>query len=176
MKKTLCTTVLPASKRWLSLFLILLFCPLLNAQDHPGLLFHITKSSNRNIVCYDVSLDQSGTLVKGKPIHAYWINNEDKPGTTEELNLIQWKLAYGYKVIDNLGSSAEVTLRAYSKRSVSIIKKEGIWVAMTTIDSQEARLKEIHVHSKPGNSMNVEYIVLKGITAQGKMVEEKILR
>lgn len=159
----------------MAVLLALLFCPLLKAQDHPDRLFHISKSSNRNIICYDASFDQAGTLDKSKPVHVYWHNNEDRPGAEDELNLIQWKMAYGYKVNKHEGSSAVVSLKAYNKRSVTVCKEGGKWVALVSINGQEAQLKEIHVHTKPGNTTSVEYIILKG-TVQGRNVEEKILK
>ena len=48
-------------------------------------LFHISRSVNRNLVCYDAHLTDNGQLVTDEPINVYWVNREERPqprGTT----------------------------------------------------------------------------------------------
>ena len=36
-------------------------------------LFHIARSVNRNLVCYDAHLTDNGQLVTDEPINVYWV-------------------------------------------------------------------------------------------------------
>ena len=45
----------------------------------PQRLFHISRSINRNLVCYDVNL-VGGKLDKEKPLSVYWVNREERMG------------------------------------------------------------------------------------------------
>lgn len=157
--------------------ILLLFLLMVNisvyAEIHPNKLFHISKSSNRNIVCYEAIL-KGNALNITDPVHPFWINNEDKKGEETELNLIQKKMAYGYKAIKSTATEAEITLKAYNKRSIKIRQQGGKWRAYIVINGKESLLNEIYVKSKEGNSMIVEYIILKG-SLNGASVQEKVV-
>ena len=55
-------------------------------------LFYITRSLNKNLVCYDYRLTD-GRLDKKDPIHVYWVNREEKVGQKEDINFFQRKMA-----------------------------------------------------------------------------------
>ena len=64
------------------LFLLLLPLCALHADNHTGntyptaeRLFHIARSANRNLVCYDVNLVH-GRVDAKSPIKVYWVNRE----------------------------------------------------------------------------------------------------
>lgn len=138
-------------------------------------LFHISRSVNRNWVCYDVNL-KGGALDKANPIHVFWHNNTDRPGHENELSLIQRKLAYGYKIISVGNNEATVRLTAYKKRDIRVCRNNGRWIAQVDINGKPARLTEIQVKTKEGNPLNVLYINLVGVTLKGGAnVVEKIL-
>lgn len=44
-----------------------------------GRLFHIARSVNKNLVCYDVNL-RDGKLDTHDPLNVYWVNREKHPG------------------------------------------------------------------------------------------------
>lgn len=158
-------------KKILFLLLFLVSLPLC-AQQHPNMLFHISKSANRNIICYEAELAGGGLNTKS-PVHVFWHNNEDRPGAEDELNFIQKKFAYGYKTVKSGISEAEITLKAYEKRSIKVRKQGGKWCAFIAINGRESLLKEIYIKSKEGHSTTVEYVILKG-TCNGTAVQEKI--
>ena len=138
-------------------------------------LFHISRSVNRNWVCYDVNL-KGGALDKANPIHVFWHNNTDRPGHENELSLIQRKLAYGYKIISVGNNEATVRLTAYKKRDIRVCRNNGRWIAQVDINGKPARLTEIQVKTKEGNPLNVLYINLVGVTLKGGAnVVERIL-
>ena len=76
-------------------------------------LFHISRSVNRNLVCYDAHLTNNGQLITDEPINVYWVNREERPGEKNGLNYFQRKMAYGYKVVDEGDDYSVVTLSAF---------------------------------------------------------------
>lgn len=135
-------------------------------------LFHIARSLNKNIVCYDVNT-VNGKLDTKNPIHVYWHNNEDKPGVEEELNALQRRLAYGYKVRSTGKNEAHVSLTAYNKRQMRICQQGKTWIAVIKINGQDCRLKELYVKTK--GPMSVEYVELRGTPLTGgKQISERI--
>lgn len=135
-------------------------------------LFHISRSVNKNIVCYDAQL-KNGALDVAQPIHVYWHNNEDRPGAEDELSAVQRKMAYGYKVKASGANEATVTLTAYGKRSIKVCKRSGKWVALITINGKECVLNEIYVKCK--GALSVDYVELRGKSlSDGAKMTEKV--
>lgn len=154
------------------ILLIFLAALTLTANAAGNRLFQITRSLNRNIVCYDLNL-AGGSINTKNPIHVYWENHEAHPGQTSELTLVQRKMAFGYTTKSASANEAVVVLTAYPKRNVRISKQNGKWVATTTINGKECRLTEIYAKAK--NAVTVEYIELRGkATADGSTQKETI--
>lgn len=159
--------------RQVSIFIILLFSTISYAAGDR--MFHISRSVNANLVCYDVRL-KNGHLDASDPVHVYWHNRTDKPGELNELSYIQRKMAYGYKIVNKGVDEVEIKLTAYNKRSLKVCKRNGKWVSLININGKPSFLQEIKVKSKEGNSLAVEYIWLVGVLASdGKtVVKEQI--
>lgn len=139
----------------------------------PERLFHIARSLNRNLVCYDANL-KDGKLDSEEPVKVYWLNRTDRPGHTNGLNFIQRKLAYGYKVVQHDSDSYQIELSAYP-RNITIRKDQGSYQAFVDIQGTPARLVSLYVKTKPNNSMSVEYVELQGYeVSTGKWVTERI--
>ena len=135
-------------------------------------LFHIARSVNRNLVCYDAHL-----TVTDEPINVYWVNREERPGEKNGLNYFQRKMAYGYKVVDKGDDYSVVTLSAYPDRQLTIKKHDGRYICQVKINGQESILRELYVKVSPRNSMSVEYVELRGETLNnGTTVSERIQR
>ena len=127
-------------------------------------LFHIARSTNKNLVCYDVNLK-----------NVYWVNREERPGETNGLSFFQKKMAYGYKLISEGNDYSEVTLTAYAGKKLKICKQDSKYVCMTMIDNQPAILESLYVQTKSGSPLSVDYVELRGIsTSTGAKVSEKI--
>ena len=140
----------------------------------PQRIFHIARSLNRNVVCYDANL-ADGKLNTGKPLNVYWLNREDQKGKTNGLNFIQRKLVYGYKVVRKGEETSTVILSAYAGRELEICRQGTHYVCRTTIDGKAALLKYIYVKVNDRNSLKVDYVELHGETlASGKQVAERI--
>ncbi len=129
----------------------------------PGHLFHIERSKNKNLVCYDVNLTE-GKLDTEKPLTVYWIVRDKEPGVRKELNAIQRQMAYGYKLVSAGDDTAEVNLKAYPERTLSIRKSGGNYICVITIAGQPAILRHLYVKAKEGSSLSVEYVELTGVT------------
>lgn len=159
--------------RLYTLFLTLFLAFIATAANAAGTrLFKVARSLNHNIVCYDVQLAGNGLNTKA-PISVYWINNEKQPGTKKELNAIERRMAYGYKVVSAQATQAQVTLAAYSKRPITVCKQDGKWVALVNINGKECVLTEIYVKTK--SAVSVEYLELRGTQVQdGSAQKEKL--
>lgn len=137
-------------------------------------LFHIARSLNRNLVCYDVHLE-NGTLVTDEPLNIYWLNREDKPGKTNGLSFFQKKMAYGFKLVSEGKDYSEISLTAYPKRVMKICKHNGKYVCMVSINGKKALLSYIYVKAKPSNSLMVEYVELNGTDIiTGEALKERV--
>lgn len=57
-------------------------------------LFHIARSLNKNLVCYDVNLE-NGKLNTKSPLNIYWVNREERVGETNDLAIfnVKWLTA-----------------------------------------------------------------------------------
>jgi len=135
-------------------------------------LFFVSRNLNRNIIVYDVQL-KNGALDINDPIHVYWYNQEHNPVTTNELNFIQRKLAYGYSVVKKGTNEVSVKLKAYGKRDVKICKRDGKWVAQMTINGKECILSEIYAHCPSKTSCDYVEIIGKCIQ-DGTLQKERV--
>lgn len=137
-------------------------------------LFHISRSINKNWVCYDVN-QTNNVLDMKNPIHVYWHNNSDNPGHENELSFFQRKMAFGYNILRKGDNEVEVKLTAYKKRSMTVRRVKGRWMSVITINGRQCQLKEIQVKTKEGNSLHVLYINLIGNALNdGSYQKEKI--
>ncbi len=144
-----------------------------NTYPTPERIFYIGKNSNKNIVCYDANVE-NGKLNPKEPIKVYWVNREETPGKTNGLNYIQRKMAYGYKVVSKGDDTCEITLTAYSGKKLKIEKRGEKYICTTTINNQSATLQSLFVQASSGNPLSVEYVELRGITATGEKVSERV--
>ena len=133
----------------------------------PERLFYITRSLNKNLVCYDYRLTD-GKLDKKDPIHVYWVNREEKVGEKEDINFFQRKMAYGYKQVEKGEDRVVFTLTAYPKKQMTLTGNASKgYQCYVSINGKQAVLRSLFVKTKPGNPMSVEYVELRGVTVDG---------
>ena len=145
-----------------------------NTYPTPARLFHIARSANRNLVCYDVNAPH-GRLDADNPIKVYWVNREEHPGAIGGLSFIQRKLAYGYKVVKSDKDHCDFTLTAYPKRTFTLVPKGKGYVCEVTIDGHRSELQSLYVKAHPRNPLKVEYVELRGKSVDSKeMVKERV--
>jgi len=140
----------------------------------PERLFHIARSLNRNLVCYDINLS-NGQLNPKEPVKVYWVNREKEPGKSNGLSFIEKKMAYGYKVVSMEGQTCTITLTAYPKKELTISREGNRHVCHAKINDRPALLQSLYVKASPNNPLHVEYVELRGITVDtGTAVTEKV--
>lgn len=145
-----------------------------NTYATPERLFHIARSANKNLVCYDVNL-VSGKLDVKKPLNVYWVNREEHPGETNGLSYIQRKMAYGYKLISSSEDASVCSLTAYPDRKLTIAKEKSGYVCYIQINNKKSILKSLYVKASPRNPLSVEYVELRGVTVDSnEAVTERV--
>ena len=130
-------------------------------------LFHIARSANKNLVCYDINL-VSGKMDVKNPLKVYWVNREEHPGETNGLNFIQRKMAYGYKLVSGSQEKCICTLTAYPSRQLTITQRNNQYVCLITINNEQAILQSLYVKASPKNPLSVEYVELRGVSVSTK--------
>lgn len=156
-------------RRLLPLFL---FASMVTLQAAGQRLFHISRSLNSNIVCYDVQLNGKG-LNTANPVKAYWIDSKIPNDVPSDLKYIERKMAYGINVKSCTATDAYVTLTASHKRSIHICQRGGRWVALMTVKGETCYLNEIYVKTK--SVMGVDYVELRGTSvAKGTKLTERV--
>lgn len=139
-------------------------------------LFHIARSVNKNLVCYDVNLVE-GKMDTHEPLKVYWVNREERPGETNGLSFFQRKMAYGYKLVSEGDDASVCTLNAYPERELTISRHEGRYVCLMMIDGKRSILQSLYVKVNPKNPLDVEYVELRGKSVAGNQpVTERIKR
>ena len=138
-------------------------------------LFVIERNMNKNTVCYDAIVLPGGKLDANNPIDAYWIDYATT-GKRSELNFIQRKMAYGFKIEKSAAGSVYVTLSAFAKKKMLVLPDaKGNVKALMKINNIDAQLTKIFVSAKPKAYTSVEYVELFGTDIRtGKQVYEKI--
>lgn len=169
-------------KKWLlSCILLVASVVCMHAMESDGntyptaeRLFYITRSVNKNLVCYDVNL-KDGKLNTHEPLKVYWVNREEHPGETNGLNYIQRKMAYGYKLITEGEDRCECSLTAYPSRKLLIAKRDKAYVCYMMIRGKQAILRSLFVKGSSKNPLSVEYVELRGISVEtNQEVTERI--
>jgi len=147
-------------------------------ETSPNRLFHIERSKNRNLVCYDINLDENGRLHSKQPMEVYWVNREERPGEVKGLSGIERRFAYGYKVTQTGDNTCRVTLSAYPDRELTIGQQEaGHYNCTIEINGETAILQKLYVKAKESNSLTVEYVELTGISqTTGNEVTERVAK
>lgn len=140
-------------------------------------IFHIERSKNKNIVCYDANILVTRKLNQEDPIHAYWINQTDHPGERSDLSFIQNKMAYGYSYSKNADGSIEVSLVPLPARKLTVfVDAKGQVHGKIMISGKASYISKIYVQADPSNSLKVQYVDIFGTEiATGKAITERIL-
>ncbi|MCC8144208.1 MAG: DUF4833 domain-containing protein [Tannerellaceae bacterium] len=163
-----------------TLWIVLLACPLFaqeKGETSANRLFHIERSKNRNLVCYDINLRADGLLNLKQPLEVYWVNREERPGEVKGLSGMERRFAYGYKVTQTGDNTCKVTLSAYPGRELTIYREGDNYLCTIEIDGQQAILQKLYVKAKESNSLMVEYVELTGISrTTGQQVTERVAK
>jgi uncharacterized protein DUF4833 len=139
-------------------------------------LFVLARSSNANVVHYDVRLT-NGRLDLDEPLVAYWVMRAED-GRREGLTWFERELAYGFRLVSSVTDEGfRVVLTAFSRRAIGVRKgPNGSYGAHIRIDGKSATLARIFVNvAGSGATASVRFIELIGSRADGTPVSERIV-
>ena len=113
-------------------------------------LFIIARSTNANIVSYDVRVDRNGRLDMEQPLQAYWLMHAED-GRRQGLTWFERKFAYGFEVSSKVDQAGfRVRLTAVSDREITVVRSGQGYQARTRIARQDAVLKRAYVRTREG--------------------------
>jgi hypothetical protein len=141
--------------------------------DNHGL-FRIERSTNKNVVQYDLRLSNAGVPLEHDPVAAYWIMLAED-GHREGLTFFEQTLAYGLDVA-RAADGFTLHLKAIEKRPVHVRRRSQSWEAQTTIAGRPASLRRVWVQCDSGFlGPTVRFVELSGIDVQtGRRLVERI--
>ena len=143
-------------------------------------LFVIEHSANKNKLYYEVRITKDSVIDMHNPLHAYWIMWEKDPSgaTHEELTMVEKKMAYGFKVIQEPGKKAfKMNLVSFPERTIKVYLKNGKSVAEVPVNGQPAYLERIFINSRETLTLpKVNYMELIGKDKKtGEQRDEKVV-
>jgi hypothetical protein len=142
-------------------------------------LFHNARSTNRNVVHYDVALTGSGQLDRNEPLLAYWVMHE-KGGRREGLTWLERQLAYGFSIVSEVRTEGfRLRLDAYPERELRVQRaSSGRYRAELTVAGERAALTRIFVATdETGITPSVRYVDVEGVNVTtGRRVAERVRR
>src|SRR5262245_58497257 len=103
------------------------------ARSRTQTLFVIARSSNANVLHYDVRII-GGKLDLDEPLLAYWVMHAED-GRRESLTFMERELAYGFRITSRITNDGfRVVLKAFEQRVVVVRKNAGDYRAHVHID------------------------------------------
>ena len=146
------------------------------SADKTGHLFFVERSKNRNLVQYDVRLNENDDILDSNPVAVYWVLEN---GGQRDLNLIQKRYAYGIDSYEKLEKNKfRLVLAALKDRKIIVEKMEGSFRAIIAINGKPSVFERAYVESRERliGLPRVLYIDLFGRVKQtGMPVNERIV-
>ena len=137
-------------------------------------LFTLGRSTNANVIKYNVRVAKSGQLDTANPVEAYWLMLAED-GRREELTWAERQLAYGFSVSALTSDGFKLRLTACSTRELHVRVVNGAYSAELEIARQPALLQRIFVRMEEHALMpSVHHVDIFGVTADGRRVSERI--
>ena len=143
--------------RFLLILLVCSACAM--AQVKEERLFRFERSTNDNIVCYDVR-QTDGKLDMEKPMDVYWANLKNQYKQISGLNFFERKFVFGYNIRSKGNNEVSFVLRASSKKLMHVRLVNGKWRAVTDIAGHNAYVTRMYVKMK--SAMKAEYLDIYG--------------
>jgi hypothetical protein len=137
-------------------------------------LFVVARSTNPNIVRYDMRRSTNGVIRLDDPVDAFW---EIRAGQRrrEELSWMERQLAYGFTISRIAQSGFVMQMVAFSKREIHVELVGSKYRARVMIAGAMATLNRVFVQADSGGILpGVRFIELQGITDSGRLVYEHI--
>ena len=140
-------------------------------------IFFVSHNKSPNIVVYQANKKDDGYLDLKKPVDVFWVLNT-KGKKIEELNLLEKKLAFGFKLITIVeGQKYKLKLNAIKSKIITIIREKGGKVkSYIKIKGKPALLRNVFFNYEESFYLpQVQYLDFKGIDVKsGKFVTERL--
>jgi hypothetical protein len=148
--------------------------PIVSQQD---ILFLVKHNQSPNVVVYQANRLDKQNLNYEKPVDVFWLMNT-KGKTTENLTMVEWKLAFGFKIVTILkGKKYKISLNAIEGRDIIIVQnKDGNVECFMNLNGKNCKLKSVFIEFEHTFYIpDVKYIDLNGNeTINNKLVTERI--
>jgi len=138
-------------------------------------LFRIERSTNRNVVEYDLRLSRDGTPDPKDPVSVYWIMLEEG-GRREGLTFFERQFAYGVDVTPGR-DGLMLHLAALRDRAVVVRRRGERWEAQTTIAGHLSTLRRIWVQAD--NALFgpvVKFVEVTGVDVESGLARTERIR
>jgi hypothetical protein len=146
-----------------------------------NMLFYVQRTFNINTLIYALNTNEKDELDEKNPIKIYWINYT-KDGSTESLNFIQRKYAYGIeiKMVDSLKKAYAFNFVSYKKKQIFLIKSaaDNKYEAFMYLGTRLILLQRIFIQIEGGSfwTPKVRYLEVTGKDPiKGEEVIERII-
>jgi hypothetical protein len=128
-------------------------------------LFRIERSTNRNVVQYEMHVLADGRVDAAEPVRAYWrLLAQD--GRREDLTWLERQVAYGFTVTPESGEFV-LRLSALTKRAARLRRADGRWRAWVNVSGRLTILRTVWVQVDGGLlGPHVRWIELRGEDAR----------
>ena len=122
-------------------------------KDIKNQLFYVQRTNNINTLIYQLNYTEKGELNEKEPIKIFW-KNYDSDGSTESLNIIQKKYAYGIEVhvLDSVKKTFYFNFVSYKKKQMFLIRSpiDHKYEAFVTINNKLININRIYIHIEGG--------------------------
>ena len=138
-------------------------------------LFIIARSTNANIVRYDIHRRPDGQLDTLHPVEAYWLMLAEN-GRREDLSWMEREMAYGFSVSRVSTTGFSIRLVAFKQREIQVQLQGASYRARVAIAGKPAILNRIFVQTEERGGLlpRVRFVELQGIAENGVPVIERI--
>jgi hypothetical protein len=149
--------------KWFLAVLSLTICASGSVGDPDQSLFIVERSTNANVIHYDVKLTNEGAIDPKEPVIAYWVMLAEN-GRRKGLNALEKKFAYGFTILkDDTSNSYWMTLVSQKQRPIHVFQQDSRVSAVTRIGGRDAYLRKIYVKTqRSGLLRTADYFELFG--------------
>ncbi len=138
-------------------------------------LFRIERSTNRNVVEYDLRVSKDGAPDPRAPVSTYWLLLEED-GRREGLTFFERQFAYGVDV-EPARDGLTLRLAALRDRAIHVRRRGNRWEAQTFVGGHLCTLRRIWVQAEPGMlGPTVRYVDVTGVDVESGLVRTERVR
>ena len=150
-------------------------------KDIKNLIFYVQRTNNINTLIYEFNYDADGELNTENPVKVYW-KNYNIDGSTEPLNALQRKYAYGVEsfIADAAKKTFYFHLVSYKKQEIYLIKSPTTnkYEAFINLNNRLIEITRVYIHIEGGAfwTPKIKYLDVFGMLPNSKkIVVERVI-